>query len=282
MSSQATRFGVSLLRAHPALWSDLAQEAEQLGFESVWISDHLVLPVDINPADYPDGRPPINPKTPIFDVMVFLAALAGTTSNLRLGTFVYQLGLRHPFVAARSIATLDVVSSGRLELGVGAGWSPDEWRVANVDFATRGRRLDEALLVCRKLWTEPVATHSGEFFSFPPVAFEPKPVQQPHIPVHVGGESNAAFRRVVRDGDGWVGMHHTPVSALAARRRLFDVAEAHGRKPADIAVTVAAQQGDTDADAWREAGIDRVIVSPWTSSRGAMDGLRQFARDHLS
>jgi probable F420-dependent oxidoreductase len=262
------RFGVSLLRVHPALWREVALAAEDLGYESVWMSDHLVLPAALDGAAYPDA-------TPVFDVMVHLAALAAVTTRLRLGTFVFQLALRPPFVAARGVATLDVVSGGRVELGVGAGWSRAEWQACGVPFEGRGRRLDEALEVCRRLWTEEVVEHHGEFYDFPPVMFEPKPVQRPHPPVHVGGESPAALRRAVRAG-AWIGMHHTPASAAAAAVRVRAAAQNAGAPPPQL--TVAAEPGPvTDLDEWRTAGVDRLIVAPWMRSRDAVEGLRRFA-----
>ena len=105
---------------------------------------------------------------------------------------MYNIGLRHPFVAARAVQTLDIVSGGRLEFGVGASWLEEEWDAAQLDFHTRGRRVDEALEVCKQLWTEPESTHHGEFFTFDEVAFEPKPQQRPWPPILVGGESRAA------------------------------------------------------------------------------------------
>jgi probable F420-dependent oxidoreductase len=276
-----TRFGISLLRVAPAQWNEVAHEAERLGFESVWMSEHLVLPAEFDPSAYPDGRLPIRTDTPLFDVMVYLAALAASTSTLRLGTYVYQLGLRHPFVAARAVTTLDVISGGRLELGVGAGWLKEEWTAAGVDFAHRGRRLGEAIAVCRRLWSEPTVEHHGEFFAFPEVAFEPKPAQSP-LPVHVGGESDAALARAVQLGDGWIGMHHTPASVrpVVARLRAQESASARSER---LVTTVAAPPGpDVDVAGWRASGIDRVLIAPWGRSRDAVEGMRRFAVEHLA
>ncbi|MGX4688152.1 TIGR03619 family F420-dependent LLM class oxidoreductase [Streptomyces sp. JNUCC 63] len=276
-----TTFGISLLRVAPRQWIEVAQEAERLGFESVWMSEHLVLPIGMAPSNYPDGKLPIRPDTPLFDVMVYLAAIAAGTTTLRLGTFIYQLGLRHPFIGARAVATLDVVSGGRVELGVGAGWMPEEWAAAGVEFRGRGRRLDEALEVCRRLWEEPVTEHRGEFFAFPPVAFEPKPVQE-RLPVHVGGESDAALRRAVRSGEGWIGMHHTPQSVAPVLARLEELTGAAGTERR-LTTTVAAPPGPlVDVEGWRASGVDRVLVAPWQRSRDALEGMRRFAREHLT
>lgn len=275
-----TLFGISLLRAHPAQWPELAVEAERLGFESVWLSEHLVLPAAFDGSRYPDGRLPIRPDTPLFDVPVIGAALAARTTVLRVGTYVYQLGLRHPFVAARAIATLDWMSGGRVELGVGAGWLREEWEASGADFDTRGRRLDEAIRVCTRLWSEPVVEHHGEFFAFPPVTFEPKPLQRP-LPVHVGGESNAALRRAAALGTGWIGMHHTPQSVQPVLARLDECCRRIGRSHPLVTTTAAAPGPDVDVAAWRDTGLDRLIVAPWERSRDAVAGMRAFARAHL-
>jgi probable F420-dependent oxidoreductase len=214
----------------------------------------------------------------VYDVMVYLAAIAARTTSIRLGTYVYQLGLRHPFVAARATATLDEVSGGRLELGVGAGWMPEEWAAAGVDFSGRGKRLEESIEVCRRLWSEPTVAHEGRFFRFPAVAFEPKPPQGRDLPVHVGGESNAALRRAVRLGSRWIGMHHTPETVLPVLDRL----RAFERAGHSVQTTVAAQPGpELDVAAWETTGVDRVLIAPWTRSSDALDGMRRFAAAHL-
>lgn len=212
--------------------------------------------------------------------MVHLAAFAGMTSRLRFGTYVYQPALRHPFVVARAVATLDVVSAGRFEFGVGNGWSRAEWEAAGVPWARRGARLDETLDVLRGLFTEAAYGHDGECIRFPPVAFEPKPVQRPGPPVHVGGESRAALRRAVRRGDGWIGMHHTPKSVQEPLSRLRAELAASGR-PTALTTTVAAYPGEVDVAGWRKSGVDRVIVAPWRRSHDALTGMRGFAEAHL-
>ena len=146
----AVRFGIALGRMHPSMFLDAVTAADELGFESVWFPEHLVLPVDMTGSPFAGAEhPPVPPSTPVFDVFAYLSFLAGRTRRVRLGTHVYNLGLRHPFAAARAVQTADVVSQGRVELGVGAGWLRGEWDVAGLDFDTRGPRLDEALEVCR-------------------------------------------------------------------------------------------------------------------------------------
>jgi probable F420-dependent oxidoreductase len=273
------KFGVSLGQANPAAWSDITEEADRLGFESVWVPEHLVLPLDMTSSPFEgEEHPPIPPTTPVFDAFVFLGYLAGRTERIRFGTYVYNLGLRHPFVSARAVQTLDVVSGGRADVGIGASWLRQEWDAAGLDFRTRGRRVDEALAVCKRLWTEATVEHRGEFFSFGPVAFEPKPVQQPWPPVHVGGESEAALARAARLGDGWIGMRHTIESVAKPVARLRELREEAGRSGDRFEVTVGGPvESRDDVARWREVGVDRIVVAPWARTSGAVDGLRRFA-----
>jgi probable F420-dependent oxidoreductase len=278
------QFGITLGQLNPSAFVDATVAADQLGYESVWMAEHLVLPMRIEGQLVPgEDHPPVPPTVPVYDAPAYLAHLAALTSRIRLGTFVYLLGIRHPFVGARAFATLDVVSGGRAVCGVGAGWLRTEWEAAGLDPRTRGRRLDETIEVCRRLWAEPVVEHHGEHLDFEPVAFEPKPVQQP-LPVHVGGESDAALARAGRAGDGWLGMQHAPSSAAAQVERLRRHVDAAGRDPAEVEVTVMAEaRGDEvpDVDAYERAGVDRLIVVPWLRTRDAVAGMERLAAEVL-
>jgi probable F420-dependent oxidoreductase len=273
------KLGIALGRAHPAVHLELVLEAERLGFESAWLPEHLVFPIEMAGSPFPGAEhPPVPPTTPVFDAFAYLAFLAGRTERLRLGTHVYLLGMRHPFVSARAVQTLDLVSGGRAELGIGAGWLESEWRAAGLDFASRGQRLDEALAVCKRLWSEPVVEHHGRFFDFPPVAFEPKPVQKPWPPVLVGGESEAALRRAARHGDGWIGLDHPPERARERAARLRALRSEAGRKAEHFEVAVGARDPSRDELArYADAGVTRVIASPWQRSRDASEALRRLA-----
>lgn len=276
------KVGISLGLLHPKAFEPVAVEADRLGFESVWLPEHLVFPLEMSGSPHPgDEHPPVPATTALFDAFGVLCSLAARTSRIRLGTNVYLLGLRHPFVAARAITTLDFVSQGRAEVGVGAGWLREEWTAAGLDPATRGRRLDEALDVCKRLWREESVAHRGEFFAFDAVAFEPKPVQRPHPPLHAGGESDAALRRAALRCDGWLGLAHTPESVAAPVARLAALRGEAGRSgPFEIAVSI----GVVDRDGLRrleDAGVTRVVAKPWRRSREALDGLRRFAEAAL-
>jgi probable F420-dependent oxidoreductase len=273
------KLGVALGRLNPAFHLPVVLEAERLGFESVWLPEHLVLPLAMAGSPHPgEAHPPVPPTTPVFDCFGYLSFLAGRTRRLRLGSHVYLLALRHPFVAARAVQTLDVVSGGRAEVGIGAGWLASEWRAAGLDFASRGRRLDEALAVCKRLWSEPEIEHRGEFFDFEPVAFEPKPVQRPWPPIHVGGESPAALRRAARAGNGWIGLDHTPDSVRAPVAQLRALRAEAGREREPFAITVGARAETRDElTRFAGAGVTRVIVAPWRRSTEAVEGLRRLA-----
>ncbi|MEV7966350.1 TIGR03619 family F420-dependent LLM class oxidoreductase [Sphaerisporangium sp. NPDC088356] len=272
------RFGVPLGLLHPAAWKDVAVAADELGFESVWLPEHLVFATDLSLAAYPGtGRPGISPATPLFDAPAYLCWLAALTSRVRLGTAVHLYALRHPFVSARAFATLDVVSGGRAICGVGAGWYPGEWLAAGVDFATRGPRLDEAIEVTRRLWSEPVVAHDGRFFAFPQVAFEPKPVQE-RLPILAGGESVAALRRAATLCDGWISMPHTLESIRPRLDRLAALRGAHGSAdPFSVTVHAYSLAGPDEIGGWEALGVDRMIVRPWTRGREAVARLADFA-----
>jgi len=277
------RFGIALGRMHPGMFVEAAVAADELGFESLWFPEHLVLPVEMAGSPFAGAEhPPVPPSTPVYDVFAYLGYLAGRTSQIRLGTHVYNLALRHPFVAARAIQTVDVVSGGRLEVGVGAGWLRAEWEAAGLDFATRGDRLDEALDVCRRLWTEDRVEHHGKFFDFDTVMFEPKPTQSPHPPVIIGGESPAALRRAARH-DGWIGLSHTPESVRGPVAKLLELRRAEGLGHTPFTVTVGGPVTDeADVDAFAAAGVHRLIVSPWARTRDVAEGLTRFARRFLA
>ena len=273
------KFGIALGGLNSHFHVDATDEAERLGFESVWLPEHLVLPVRMSRSPHQgDEHPPVPPTTPVFDAFAYLGFLAGRTSGLRLGTHVYNLGLRHPFISARAVQTLDVLSGGRFEFGIGASWLEEEWRAVGLDFDTRGRRVDEAIDVCKRLWTEPEVAYDGEFFRFEPVVFEPKPVQQPWPPILIGGESGAALRRAARAGDGWIGMGHTFESAAGQIARLRQLRGEYDRDVASFQICLGGPVASADdVRRWEELGVTRLIVSPWRRSPEAIDGMRRFA-----
>jgi probable F420-dependent oxidoreductase len=276
------KFAITFGQLNPAFWLDAAVAADELGFESVWLPEHLVFPLEMRGQLVPgEEHPPVPASTPVYDAAAYLSFIAARTSRIRLGTFVYLLGIRHPFVGARAFATLDVLSGGRAEAGVGAGWLINEWEAVGIDHRTRGRRLDETIEVCKRLWTEDVVEHHGEFYAFAPVMFEPKPVQKPHPPILIGGESVRALQRAARLGDGWIGMRHTPESAALQVKKLREL-EAGIQRRARLQITCSGLVNHADdVEAWKAAGIDRLIVTPWKRSPEAIESMQRFAKEFM-
>jgi probable F420-dependent oxidoreductase len=271
------KFAVTLGRMHPRIWAEAAVAADRLGFDSVWLPEHLVLPVAMAGSPFAEAEhPPIPATTHLFDAASMLSFLAARTTRVRLGTYVYLLGLRHPFISARAFATLDWVSGGRAVIGAGAGWLESEWRAIGVDPASRGARFDEAIAVCRRLWSEETVAHAGPHFAFAEVAFEPKPPQGP-IPILVGGESARALRRAGTLGDGWIGMGHTPASAATMVEFIRGHREEAGRLDERFEVVVGGTCAtEDDVAAWEDAGVDCLIVTPWTRTAEVFDTMASF------
>ena len=273
-----TEVAISLGTLNPRSWREVALVADEVGIEAVFVSDHLVAPALAEGAlGIGDEVERMRPDTPLIDSLGYCSYLAGITDKVRLGTYVYLLGLRHPFVAARGVATLDVLSRGRALFGVGAGWLTSEWEAAGISPERRGARLDEGIDVCRRLWSEEIVEHHGEFYDFAPVGFAPKPVASTGVPILVGGESAVALRRAARSGDGWLGMRHTPQTAAAKATKLWRL-RADAERVGSFSVTVGGDvRSRDDLVDWQRAGVDRVVVRPWSSSRRAAAELREFA-----
>jgi len=206
-------FGLSAFGLSPRHLPEVAAIAEQNGFSAVWIPEHLVFPVEIPPAYLysRDGYPPMRSDSPAYDPFVILATVAARTEKIRVGTSVYILPLRHPVSVCRSLVTLDRVSGGRVNFGIGVGWMQEEFEIMGEDFASRGRRTDEIIPLLRRFWTEDIIEHHGEYYDIPPVTFEPKPLQKPGIPILVGGTTPVALRRAGTLGDGWMA-HRSNIS----------------------------------------------------------------------
>lgn len=271
------KFAITLGTLNIARWDEVTVEADRLGFESVWLPEHLVLPVQMAGSPFAESdHPPVPPDVPIMDPFSYLGWLAALTHRIRLGTYVYNIGLRHPFTTARAAATVDIVSKGRLLLGIGASWLREEWVAAGLDFDTRGARVDETVDVCRRLWTEPVVEHHGRFFDFGPVAFEPKPVQAGGPAVHIGGDSPTAVRRAARLGAGWLPMNYSAATLPTIMPLLVEECRRVGRDDVPEVTVGGAIDRPEDVQAASEAGAARVIVRPWRRSAEAVDGLRRF------
>jgi probable F420-dependent oxidoreductase len=259
------KFGLSLFGYAPRFYADVARVAEDNGFESVWMSEHLVFPAEI-PGTYPyseSGFPSVRSDTALFDPWVVFASIAEATQTIRLATNVYILPLRHPLVTGRSVVTLDRLSNGRVTLGVGVGWLEEEFDALGVSFKDRGRVTDEIIPLLRRLWTDEVIDHDGDYYRFGPVRFEPKPRQRP-LPIHVGGGTPPALRRAGRLGDGWIEVGSRDLDDV---REKLAVLERHrreaGRSDLQFEVTLNGPYARALDDLRRceELGVTRVIVA---------------------
>lgn len=200
--------GVTVPNAGPLARTDavvhLAVAAERAGFDSVWVADHLIIPAEpMQPYPYARGANVALPLDwPFLDPLIVLAAIASRTSRVLLGTGVYLLPLRHPLVTAKAAASLDILSGGRLLLGVGLGWISEEYAAVGVSWADRGRIMDEQIDLLRALWSEERPTFQGTYWQIAGFGFEPKP-ERDAVPILVGGNNAPARRRAARAGDGW-------------------------------------------------------------------------------
>ena len=205
--------------ATPAIIRQTAVRAEALGYDSVWVSDHVVVP-KANVVNFGET---------IFDPLVTLGVVAGATSRVRLGTTVLIVPYRNAVVTAKMIASLDALSGGRFVFGVGAGWVAAESAALGVPFAERGPMTDEYLRAMQELWTSPTPSFAGKYTRFDGLIFEPKPLQKPHPPIWVGGHSRAALRRTVEFGAAWHPINRSPDELRAGVAQLKAFAQARGR-----------------------------------------------------
>jgi len=252
--------------AHPENLVRIAQKAEELGYESLWCPEHLAVPLDMD-SRYPysdDGRFPGPPGVALHDPLIALAFAAGCTKRIKLGTGVFVLPLRNPLAVAKAVASLDVLSGGRVLFGVGIGWLREEFDAVGMPWDDRAARGREWVKMLKTLWTEEEPSFSGRFHSFPKLGFNPKPVQKPHPPIIFGGETRPALKRTAELGDGWYGTAYTPESVREPLRLLKEFAEAAGRRFSDFEVTVGLHRGQSpDRESilrFAEAGVHRLIV----------------------
>jgi probable F420-dependent oxidoreductase len=276
------QFGLNMVPVRLEQLTEVARRAEELGFESLWVGEHVLTPVELS-YRYPSatGKPPFLPDSRFTEPFATLAHLGAVTTSIRLGTGILILPLHTPVAIARSIATVDVLSGGRVSLGLGVGWMREEFDAVGQEFTDRGRRTDEMLQILDLLFTQSRPSFDGTYYQLPEMGFEPKPVQQPRPPFLVGGSSEAALRRAARYGDGWYGGQEPPEQAAAVVAELRRLRAEYGRDEAPFEITVLTGWGRMfDADqvaAYEQAGVDRMVVTPWVRSREAAAAIEAFA-----
>ncbi len=251
--------------ATPELLAVVGEEAEQRGVGTIWVGEHVVL-FEEYASSYPyaeDGRIPAPPGTGLLEPLTTLSYLAAHTTTTRLGTAMLLLPQRNPVYTAKEVGTLDWLSDGRVDLGVGVGWLEEEFNAVNVPWPQRGKRTDEYLEVLRTLWCDETSSYEGEFYTLDPCQMFPKPVQQPHPPIHIGGESQAALARVARAGQGWHTFNRTPDQLAEPLATLDALLADQGRSRSDVTITVCPYFQPLDADIagrYAEAGADAVAA----------------------
>jgi probable F420-dependent oxidoreductase len=238
----------------------LARLAEELGYDSVWAGEHVVLP---NPRVAPA---PMDPTDPILDPLVHLAFVAAATDHVLLGTGIIILPQRHPLVLAKQVASLDVLSDGRLLLGLGAGYLEPELKALGASLHDRGRRTDDYLAAMRAIWTHPgPVSFQSASVSFTGIDAHPRPVQAGGPRVIIGGHTPAAYRRAVASGHGWYGFALTPEATAACLAGLKEAAGAVERPaelgPLEISVTPRSRLDEATVEAFTTGGVDRLVIN---------------------
>lgn len=259
--------GQSATAAHMIRTAKLVEDA---GFHSIWMPEHVLLFEDYDsPYPYADnGKVPLDPHHVPLEPFTALAVLASHTRRLRLGTGITILPQRNPVYFAKQAADVDVISGGRLDIGIGVGWLAEEFAALNVPFERRGARAADYIGVLKTLWCDDTSSYSGEFYQLPPCVQGPKPVQKPYPPLWFGGESKAALTRVARFGQGWYGVKLLPEDVPAHLKQLGELLAAHGRTLDEIEVAVSPYGARCDLDMlkrYRDAGVDQVVLFALTA-----------------
>lgn len=296
------KFGITYSNVGPFLQPEnlenLARTADEVGIESIFTVEHLVIPRGYKSIfPYSDtGKMPLNNEAiPIQDPVLPLVYAASFTKKLRLVTGVLLLPQRHPFYVAKQMATLDVLSRGRAILGVGIGWLKEEFDALGIPFRERAGRTEEAILAIRSLWSEEPSSFNGKFFRWNEVYCKPKPVQSSGVPIIIGGQVEAAARRAARLGDGFYAHHggHDLQEIKSLIAAIRDECGKIGRNPEDIELTVGAgstavreppaTQSLDKIRRYEDLGVSRIVLSPPAyDSEGVRRGLIEFGERILS
>jgi probable F420-dependent oxidoreductase len=269
----------------PDLLAHLAQKAEECAFESIWTVEHVVIPKDFK-SPYPyskDGKIPGGEDVAIPDPLLPLAFAAAVTKKIKLATGVVILPQRHPLYVAKELASLDVLSGGRMIFGIGSGWLKEEFEALGLDFHVRGARTDEAIRSLRVLWRDNPSNFHGKHFDFGPVMSFPKPAQKNGIPIHIGGHSPAAARRAGRLGDGFF----PAVSDITKLNELFALmrseADKAGRDADQIELSCAGRASVDSLKAFADVGISRVVIAPPAFDKeGLTRGLEKIGNEVIA
>ncbi|HTT76784.1 MAG TPA: LLM class F420-dependent oxidoreductase [Candidatus Binataceae bacterium] len=278
------KFGTFVTSLKPDSITRNIQKAEALGFESAWIGEHLIIPVK-SESKYPyskDGAFPAPLNVPFHDPMLALTYAAAVTSKIKLATGVFVVPLRNAITTAKSVASLDVLSNGRVIFGVGVGWWAEEFAVTGASFKDRALKTREYIELMKELWTKDEPSYHGKTISVEGVRFYPKPIQKPHPPIVVGGTSDLAIKRTVRYGDGWYAVARSLDETRELIRKLRE-AERGANRSKPVEVTVSLRTGHPltldEVREMAEMGVERTLVGSPLGA-GAAAELERF-RDEV-
>lgn len=264
----------------------MAQLAEHNGLESVWTFEHVIVPDDYQ-SRYPysdDGKMATTPETPFFDPLIAITAAAVHTKTLRFGTGVNILSQANPLYLAKQAASIDVLSNGRLMLGLGIGWLREEFDAMGVPFEKRGARYDDYIVAMRKVWSGDTVSHQSEFLQWQGFKSYPLPVQKSNLPIVIGGASGKVYQRVAKLGDGWY-IPSSDADDIAQQLEKLKVAcDAEGRAVEDVEITVmfSPKQGLDQVKRLQDLGVDRLTL--FTSALGGdfAGGMAKLADEFIS
>ena len=279
------KYGTFLYQTQPQSLASVARRAEELGYDSLWIPEHIILPLEYESA-YPyssSGRLPAPADVPLHDPMLVLSYIAGITSKIRLATGIFVLPIRNPFTTAKAVVSLDVLSGGRFIFGLGIGRLEEEFNAVGMNFKDRALRTREYIELMKQLWTADVPRYQGKTVSIDGFKFMPKPVQKPHPPIVFGGHTDPSLRRAARLGDGWYGIAESLESISKVIPRLREHERAAGRtSPLELTVAMrfsSGTEGIPTADDVRrvaELGVSRVLLGAGPGAREQIAAMEKF------
>ncbi len=280
------KFGLMFANTGPFIQPDgltlLARTAEEVGMESLWTVEHVVVPLGYE-STYPysrDGKMPGSEEAPIPDPLIWLTYAAAVTTKIKLATGIIILPQRHPFYLAKEASTLDVLSGGRLLLGIGVGWLEEEFKALNVPFESRGAITDESIVALRELWGPGASEHDGGYYHWPKVESNPKPVAG-RVPIIVGGHSKVAARRAARLGDGFFPARADKLDECLAE--LKAECARIGRDPGEIEITTGSVPTLDEVKRLEDLGVSRFTVGPPGFTPDALrEGLEKLGNELIS
>ncbi|MFN2425814.1 MAG: LLM class F420-dependent oxidoreductase [Candidatus Binatia bacterium] len=285
------KFATALAFNDPMHFLELARTADQCGWDWFAVSDHIVFPEKLSSA-YPyakDGKPYWSSSTPWPDPWTSIAAMAAVTTRLKFLTNIYILPARNPVLVAKQVATVATMSSGRVALGIGVGWMKEEFELLQVDYHTRGKRMDEEVEILRALWRGGMVEYHGKHYDFD--RLEMSPVPREPVPILVGGVSDVALKRAARLGDGWIAVQHSTAELGQLLGKLGALRKEYGTDAKPFEIVVACTDA-FDIDGYRrveDLGATTLTTVPWVfygadpnSLEEKKDALKRFADDVIS